>query len=169
MRKRYQYALLFGIPGLFVAGIISILVFGAFAGVLWMYVYGDNPWPASAETIISTLFVLMFLVLWMGFSLVGYGIGRKLEKDPTLNRNHVLVSTGLTLMFLLLMVLYQWRVGNTGPQSDSVVCSDFCSQHGYSGSGMPATSGNRICSCYDDSGNEVMRLPLDHLAPQAGE
>ena len=166
MKKRYLYTLLFGIPGLFVAGIISIVLFGALTGILWIYIFGDHPWPPIVEIILSIAFVLVFLVLWMGFILLGYGIGRRLEKDPTLDRTHILISAGLTVMFILFMILYQWRVGNIGPQSDSVRCSDFCIQHGYSASGMPPNiSGNRICNCYDDAGNEALRIPLDHLDP----
>lgn len=168
MKKRYLYLLLFGIPGLFVAGIISIFALGAFTGLLWLFVFGDNPWPVSAETILAVLFVVVFLFLWAGIIFVGYWTGRRLETDLALNRTHVFISAGLTLLFLLFMVLYQWRVGNLGPQSDSALCSEFCIQHGYSGSGMPPeTSGDRTCSCYDDSGIEALRIPLDHLEPGA--
>jgi hypothetical protein len=156
--------LLFGIPGLFVAGILSILLFGAFAGVLWLFVFGDNPWPPGAETVISALFVLFFLGLWAGTILLGYGVGRRLERDPALSRNHVLISTGVTVLFLLLILVQQWSVGNLGPRSDTLLCSEFCNRHGYPASGMPpADSDSRICRCYDDSGNEVLTVPLDHL------
>lgn len=166
MKKRYIYALLFGIPGLFIAGIISIFAFGAFMGVLWLFMFGDNPWPAFSETIVSVLFVLVLLTLWMVFIVLGYVVGKRLEKTPTLNRNHVLISAGLTLLFILFMVLYQWQIGSIGPQSNSALCSEFCTQHGYSGSGMPPEdSGQRICSCFDSAGNEVLTIPLDHIAP----
>lgn len=164
MPKRYLYSLLFGLPGLFVAGIISILLFGAVAGIFWIFIFGDNPWPPAAQMVISILFVIVFLALWIGFILLGYWFGKRLENDPALNRNHVLLSAGLTLLFILFILLYQWNVGNIGPNSDSVLCSDFCSQHGYSGSGMPPeASDNRLCSCYDASGNEGLTIPLDHL------
>lgn len=166
MKKRYLYALLFGIPGLFVAGLISILLFGGFLGILWLYVFGDSSWPALAEIIFSVLFVLLVLILWAVSILLGYQVGKRHETDPRLNRNHVLISAGLTIMFILLMILQQFRVGNFGPKSDSLLCSDFCATHGYSGSSMPPKiSGERICSCYDNSGNETLRIPLDHLAP----
>lgn len=165
MKKRYLYSLLFGIPGLFVAGIISILVFGGLMGILWIFVFGDNPWPPFAETIVSIVFVFVALILWIGFISLGYIIGRRLEKDPALNRNHVLISGGLTFVFILLIAFQQWSVGNLGPKSDSVLCSDFCARHGYSGSGMaPENSFHRMCSCYDDSGDEVMTVPLDIIA-----
>ena len=166
MKKRYLYILLFGVPGLFVAGLSSILVFAAFTGILWLYVFGDNSWPASTETILSTLFVVVFGVLWVGIIALGYLVGKKLERDPSLNRNHILISAGLTLMFILLMVFQQWSVGNLGPNSDTVLCSEFCTQHGYSGSGMPPqNSGDRTCSCYNSSGSEALKVPLDHITP----
>ncbi len=162
MKKRYLYTLLFGIPGLFVAGLIAIFVFAALTGILWLYVFGDNPWPASSETMIAVLFVAVFGVLWIGFIALGYLVGKKLETDPQLNKRHVLISVGLTLLFILLMVFQQWSVGNLGPKSDSVLCSEFCSRHGYSASGMPPqNSGDRTCSCYDASGNEALQIPID--------
>lgn len=166
MKKRYIYTLLFGIPGLFAAGLLAIFTLGAFTGILWLFVLGDNPWPASAGTILTILFVVVFLLLWGGIILLGSWIGKRLESDPAMNRTHVLISAGLTLVFMLFMAFYQWRVGNLGPRADSAVCSEFCVQHGYSGSGMlPEDSGAAICSCYDDSGNEALRIPLDHLVP----
>lgn len=166
MKKRYLYSLLFGIPGLFVAGIISIGLFAAVTGLLWIYVFGDDPWPRYAEQVLSTLFVLTVLTFWLATIVMGYVIGRKLEKDPGVRRSHILVSAGLTLLFLLLMLIQQWNAGNLGPQSASAQCSDFCAMHGYSGSGTPPEfTGDRICSCYDGSGNEVLRIPLDHLDP----
>jgi hypothetical protein len=170
MKKRYVYSLLFGIPGLLAAGILSILFFGAFAGILWIYVFGDNPWPASAETMISTLFVLVFLLLWMGFVFLGYVVGKGLEKDPALNRKHVLIAAGLTAMFLFLILFQGWSMGNPGPITESRLCSDFCVQHGYAVSGMPPkTSGDSTCICYDGHGNEAMRLPLDQNVPDAAK
>ena len=166
MKKRYLYALLFGLPGLFVAGIISILGFAALTGFLWLFVFGDNPWPAYADWILSSFFALAVLLLWTIFIVLGYFIGRSLEKDPGLNWTHILISAGLTVAFILLLVFQQWSVGNLGPKTDSAQCSDFCSLHGYSGSGMPPEiTGDRTCSCYDESGNESLRIPLDHLDP----
>jgi hypothetical protein len=110
----------------------------------------------------------MVVGLWMGSIFTGYLVGRRLETNPVLHRSHILISAGLTLVFILLMVFYQWRIGNIGPTSDSVLCSEFCTRHGYSGSSMPPeASGVRMCSCYDDSGSEALRIPLDHIAPDA--
>jgi hypothetical protein len=164
MKKRYIYSLLFGLPGLLIAGIIAIVFFAGLAGILWIYVLGDDPWPAWVEGALSALFVLAVLFLWFAIMLIGFFVGKQLEKDPALNRNHVLISIGLTVLLALLMVLHQWSAGSLGRTTDSLLCSDFCVQHGFSGSGIPSgISGDRTCSCYDSSGDEALRIPLDHL------
>jgi hypothetical protein len=170
MKKRYLYSLLFGIPGFFVAVIISFVVFGVAAGILWVYVFGDNPWPAFTEKILPSLFGLVFLITWIAFIVIGFVIGKRLEKEVRLNKGHMLISGGLTLMFILFIVLQQFSVGNLGPKSESVICSDYCSLKGYSGSGMPPqNSGDRSCSCYDNFGNEVLKVPLDSIDPGASK
>jgi heme/copper-type cytochrome/quinol oxidase subunit 3 len=170
MKKRYLYSLLFGIPGFFVAVIISFVVFGVAAGVLWLYFFGDDPWPASTEKMLTGPFALTFLILWISSITIGFVIGKRLEKDPQLNKSHILISSGLTILFILVIVLQQFSVGNIGPKSDSVLYSDFCSLRGYSGSGMPPRdSGDRTCSCYDNLGNEALKVPLDGIDPDASE
>lgn len=168
MKKRYIYSLIFGIPGLFVAGIIAIILFGGLAGILWLYVFGDDPWPSYVEQLTAVLFVLVVLGIWITFIAFGYVVGKRLEDDPGLNRTHVLISAGVTGMLLLLMFIQQWSTGILGPRSESVLCSDFCVQHGFSGSGTPPEdSGERTCSCFDASGNETLMIPLDILDPDA--
>jgi hypothetical protein len=138
--------------------------------MLWLYVFGDNPWPAYIEPFLTVLFAGALLVLWLMFIVPGYFIGRSLEKDPALNWIHIWISAGLTLILLLFVFFQQWSVGNLSPRSGSAQCSDFCSLHGYAGSGMPpAITGDRTCSCYDSSGNEALRIPLDHLDPDFGQ
>jgi hypothetical protein len=164
MKKRYLYSILFGIPGLFVSLIISFVIFGVAAGILWIYVFGDNPWPSPTEVMLPILFALSFLIVWITSITVGYVTGKKLESDPALNKTHILVSGGLTIMFVLFIVLQQLSVGNLGPKSEDVLCSEFCSRQGYSGSGMPPrNSGERTCSCFDNSGREVLKVPLDDI------
>ena len=150
----------------FVSAIASLFVFGGLLGILWIYVFGDNPWPSSIETTLSILFVLAFLLVWAVSISLGYGIGRKLEKDPVLNKQHVLISAGLTAMFILFIVFQQLSVGNIGPKSEGMLCSEYCSSQGFSASGTPSqNSGDRTCSCYDDLGNEVLKTPLDSITP----
>lgn len=164
MKKRYLYAVLWGVPGLFVAGIATAILFGMLLGLLWLYVFGDNAWPSSTEPIVAILGIVTFLLVWMGLILLGYRMGARLEHEPSVNGKHILLSAGLTLLFILYIFFQQLSVGNLGPRSDSLLCSDFCVQRGYAGSGMPpADSGERTCSCYDESGNEAVKVPLQSI------
>jgi hypothetical protein len=168
MKKRYLYALLFGLPGFFVAGMIALFVFGASMGILWLFIFGDNPWPSGSETVALILFVGIFLFLWVASIAAGYLIGGRLESDPGVNRIHILLSVGLTAAFVLFILFQQWSVGNLGPKSDSELCSDYCTVQGYSGSGTPPlNSGERTCSCFDNSGKQVLKVPLESIKPEA--
>jgi hypothetical protein len=97
---------------------------------------------------------------------VGYATGKKLENDPALDKRHILVSSGLTIMFILFIVIQQFSAGNIGPKSEGVLCSEFCSRRGYLASGMPPEdSGERSCSCFDAAGKEVLKVPLESITP----
>ena len=164
MRKRYIYSILFGVPGFLISLIISFIIFGMVTGLLWLYFFGDNPWPQTTEKTLPLFFVLMFFLLWIAFITVGYIIGKNLEQEPGVNKKHVVVSLILTITPLLLIVIHQVRVGNIGPRSDSILCSDFCSQNGYSASGMPPIkSGQEVCTCYDEFGNEALKVPINDI------
>ena len=170
MKKRYLYALLFGIPGFFVSGMIALFVFGAAMGVLWLFVFGDNTWPFSTDILLPVLLVIVFLFLWIAFISLGYVIGKRLEKNETWNWKHIFVSGVVTPLFIFFIVLQQWSLGNLGPKSDSALCSDYCTRQGYSASGLPPlNSGDRTCSCYDNDGNEALRVPLDKINPGASK
>ena len=164
MEKRYLYSLLFAVPGAFFALIIAFALFGATAGFLWLLAFGDNPWPSAIDKILPFLMVVTFLTLWIGSIIVGFITGKKYEADPELNKKHLMASVGLTLAPILFILLHQLSVGNIGPKSDGQLCGDFCSQKGYSTSGMPPkNSGDRSCFCYDDSGNEILNVPIESV------
>ena len=167
MQRRFLYAFLFGVPGFFISLLIAFILFGAVAGLLWSFVFGDNPWPAATETILPLLLVLTFLMLWTASIAVGFLFGKKLETEPELNKKHIMISVGLTLAPMLFIALHQLRVGNLGPKNDSQICSDFCRQKGYATSGMPPkNAGDRSCLCYDDSGHEIFNVPIDRIHPR---
>lgn len=114
MKRRYIYSILFGLPGLVVAFIASVLVFGVVAGMLWLFVFGDNPWPAFVETLLPTFFFATFLAVWLATLVAGYFIGRAREHDPALNKWHVIASLGFTSFSILAIVVYEWGIGNIG-------------------------------------------------------
>jgi len=164
MKKRYLYSLLFGIPGLLVSAIISLFILGATAGFLWLSVFGDNPWPASVGTVLPLLSIVVFLALWITCIATGFMVGRRLEHDPVLNKRHVAASVALSMLMLLFVFFYQLHTGSIGSKSDSLSCADFCNQKGYRGSATsPKMSANRTCTCFDNSGREVVTVPLDSI------
>jgi hypothetical protein len=166
MKKRYIYSLLFGVPGLLVSLIISVIAFGAFAGILWLYVLGDDPWPTSTETMLPILFIFVFFALWFSFVFIGFITGKNLEECSELNTKHILASVCVTTVAVLLIFLYQVNAGNLGPISDTVLCAEICRGQGYSASGMPPKdSGERSCICFDRYGQEIMRIPIDVVSP----
>lgn len=166
MKNRYKYAILFGVPGLFLAAVAAFFFFGALAGLLWIFVLGDDPWPAWTDVFLPLVLFLAFLALWLITVAAGFAFGRKHENETEIDRRHLLIAAAATLLPILLILLHQLRVGNIGPASDSIRCSDFCRDRGFAGSGMPPQdSGDRSCLCYDPSGKEVLKMPLDKLNP----
>ena len=164
MKKRYIYAFLLGVPGLLVSLIISSVFAAAAAGFLWIYVFGDSPWPAAAGKMLPLLFILLFLVLWSAFIAVGFIIGKRIGEDQDFNTKHIMVSAGAVIMLMALIVLYEMRAGNIGPESDTMRCAEFCSEKGYPASGMPPKdSGEVYCTCFDHDGREVVKVPVEGI------
>jgi hypothetical protein len=166
MRRRYLYVLMFSVPALLASVIIAVAVIAGAAGALWLFVYGDNPWPESADTTLIVLFAIACVASCVVCLSVAYAAGRRQEESAALSRTHVAASVGATALLVALIVAHQWGVGNVGTPSDSVLCSQFCAAKGYSGSGMPPRdSGIRTCSCYDAQGREAVKAPLEETSP----
>ena len=164
MKRRYLYVLLFGIPALLGAMGVTTLLFGAVAGALWLFVFGDNPWPASTDAVLGATLVAVCITLWLGLLAVAYTIGRKQETRNAPDPSHAMVAAGITAFLVLLIVSHQWSVGNVGTPSDGARCADFCRDKGFAGSGMPPRdAGTPTCSCYDTQGREAIKVPLDDV------
>ncbi len=162
MKKRYIYSLLFGVPGLLVSLIVSVIAFGAVAGILWIYILGDNPWPRSAGTILPMVFIFVFFALWFAFVVIGFITGKNLEENLEMNTKHILASVCVTIVAVFSILLHQLNAGNLVPISDTVLCAEICREQGYSASGMPPKdSGERSCICFDRYGQETMRIPIN--------
>jgi len=156
--------LVFAVPALVASAIASFLLFGAFAGALWLFALGDKSWPASVGNGLVILFTLVFLGMWVGLLAVSYWAGRRQESYPAWNPMHLALSAGATLLLLLLVVLHQLGVGNLGTPSNGALCSEFCLANGFAGSGLPpANSGARTCSCFDAQGHEARTVPIDSI------
>ena len=164
MKRRYLYLILFGVPGLILAAIIAVLAAGMAAGVLWIFVFGDNPWPPVVESVLPILVGAVFLVVWIAILVAGFMIGKRQEQKPKLNKTHILASAGITTLFVLFIVFYELSVGNLGPKSDSLRCGEYCSQKGYPASSFSSqTVGGGSCSCLDQSGVQVIQVPMESI------
>jgi hypothetical protein len=116
---------------------------------------------ASVSTALIALFAFTCVVALLGCLYIAYASGRKQEASPALNRKHVALAAGATVMLIVVIAAHQWGVGNIGTPSDGALCSDLCRTKGYAGSGMPPrNSGVRTCSCFDAQGREALKLPL---------
>lgn len=167
MKKRYIYSLLFGIPGFFVSLIFAVLISGTMAGFLWLFVFGDNTWPVYSEKILSLIFVIGLVSGWGTFIVLGFMTGKKLEQEPDLNKRHIWISAIATIVPIALIGLHQFSVGNIGPGPDTVLCSHFCTEKGYSASGMPPkVSGEKTCTCFGTDDKETIKVPIKNIEPE---
>jgi hypothetical protein len=167
MQRRWLYVIVFSLPALVASIIASFVVFGAAAGFLWLFVFGDNSWPTAASTTLVALFAVTCIVFCAGLLAVAYAAGRSKEGRASGNGKAVAISAGATALLAALAVFHQWSVGNLGAPSAETSCADFCRAKGFLGSGMPPrNSGQRSCSCLDTQGREAVKLPLSELPGQ---
>jgi hypothetical protein len=165
-KRRHFYVLLFGVPALLVSIIAAAMVVAAWAGVLWLFVFGDNPWPPVTGTLLGTVFLLSVAGLWLALLWVAYTVGTQQEARPTLNNGHVALSIGATIVLVAVIVVRVMGLNTVETRSESLVCADSCRAEGFAASGMPPRdSGDRTCSCYDAHGREARRVPLSEIAP----
>jgi len=165
VKRRFVYPLLFALPALLASGIVALFASGAAAGALWLFVLGDDRWPASAGHVVVGTFVAAFAGTLAALLAAAYALGRRQEATGKIDRRHLLAAAGATALLVLVVAAHQWRVGNLGPKSDGVLCSEHCLALGFAGSGTPPRdSGAATCSCYDAQGREATKVPLADLA-----
>ena len=114
MKARHAYLLLFFVPSVMLAALTAALGAAAVAGLLWLFVYGDDPWPARANTVAMSVASLAGLVVLATLLLLARHVGKRQEGGEGLRRAHVLVALGLSVGLPLLVLFQQWQVGNLG-------------------------------------------------------
>lgn len=170
MKRRYLYVLMFAVPALLTAALVALALFGAAAGALWIFVYGDNAWPAWTDQALPALFALVFFVLCLSFIALAYLAGRKQEQSPAFNRKHASAAVAISVGVIVFMLLYSWRAGNIGPRQPGESCAAYCQSRGYAGSGTPPrNAAAQTCSCYDAQGREAVKIPLGDVTAPKGK
>ena len=158
-RRRYLYILLFAVPALLVSIIAAGAMLAAAAGALWLFVYGDNPWPSGSSVLLVSVLVVGGAGLWLALLSVAYSVGKRQESCESLNIRHVALSVGATIV-LVVLIVGRFMSLKRSP-TDSLVCADFCRAEGFAASGTsPRNSDVRFCFCYDAQGREARKVPL---------
>ena len=159
IRRRFVYVLLCTAPAVLVSAVAGGTTAAAAAGVFWLFVFGDNPWPGWSGPVIAVVAVTAFVVLLAAQLMVAWCVGKQQESKPDINRTHVAVAIVSTLT-LATFIAVRFFAGQV-LQRDSERCAALCRDEGFFASGMPPRdSGDRTCSCYDANGREVRRADL---------
>jgi hypothetical protein len=155
---------LFGLPALITAALISIALFGAITGLLWIFVLGDDPWPTSTDSAAGVITTLVFAGVSILLLVIAYRAGKRQEKHSSFNKKHLAFSVVATLALIGIAIGHQYSVGNFGPPTDSVVCADYCRAQGFNTSSLtPRDQGSRACRCLDSHGAEAVTISLDQI------
>ena len=117
MKARFSYPLIYLPLSAMSAGLVAVVFVACAAGVMWIFVYGDNEWPQAAERIVMALSVLVFAAI-LAFVLVAlYKFGKKQESRGGLSKKHALVALIATLLLPILIFIRQWSIGAIGSHS----------------------------------------------------
>lgn len=83
------------------------------AGMLWLYVFGDNPWPLATEWVLLTTGLAVFVSIAAGCMYVAYRNGRKREiearEDGSREWRRVLLWTLVPLGLIAITALAFWQ------------------------------------------------------------
>ena len=62
--NRWLALLLAIVGGAIGAYFVTLFTAGALLGILWLYVFGDDPWPAWTNYVLGTAIIAAGLFLW---------------------------------------------------------------------------------------------------------
>jgi len=160
MKQRYLYVLMYAVPALIFSAIFMVVVTGAIAGAVWIFVYGDNPWPSFVYRYSPIFMAAVLAIVWLTLLSAAFTLGKRHESHASFNMKHAYFSAGSTAALVLLVFLNQQSVGNIGPKPDVLVCSGFCTASNFSASRFPQDG---TCRCYGPSGSEALNISMSLL------
>jgi hypothetical protein len=160
MKRRHLYPLMYALPVFVFSVILMVVATAGLAGVLWIFVYGDNPWPAYLDQLAPIFMGTVFLGTWLGLIWTAYRWGQRQESLPFFNKKHAYVAIGATVALALAVFSHQRSVGNIGPKSDVLVCSDYCTAGKFPASRFPQDG---TCRCYGSDGSEALNILMSKV------
>ena len=110
MKARYAYPLLFLVPGVMAGVIVAALATATGEGFLWLFVYGDNPWPPGSSAALTIFAVVVGLLVLAAVLAIAYRFGKAQESRGGLRKAHVLIAILLSVGLPLLILVHQWQV-----------------------------------------------------------
>jgi hypothetical protein len=113
LRLRHQY-LIVGVAWATLLGPIACLVLFAFAaGVSWLWLFGDNPWPETTQWVLPLIGAIGGLVVAGSCIAVAYSYGRSREVSPLANsgreRQKIAVLLITPLLIATLLGIKAWK------------------------------------------------------------
>lgn len=167
MKRRYLYALMYSVPAFIFSVVFMVVITAAIAGVLWLFVFGDNPWPTFVDRYSPIFMVGGLATVWLTLLWGAFTWGKRQEAYSSLNMKHVYLAAGSTATLVLSIFLHQLSVGNIGPKPDVIVCVDFCTAKKFPASRSP---GDGTCRCYDDFGrHEALSTSMSQVRSERPE
>jgi hypothetical protein len=85
------------------------------AGILWLFVFGDNSWPDAAESALIAFAVLVAALTLAILVFASYSFGKKREGLGGLAKRHLVLAIAVSAAIPALALFYEWEVGNLGP------------------------------------------------------
>ena len=114
MKARFSYPLVFLLPSAILAAVAGVVFIGVGAGVLWLFIYGDNSWPDSAEKVLTAISVLVAVASLAALVSASYFYGKRQELSGGLSTWHIVLALAITILLPALIIFRQYQIGAYG-------------------------------------------------------
>ena len=85
LKIRHLYLIVSLLWALILGPTAGLIVFGTSAGIVWLYVFGDNPWPTATDWILPFLGIAGAVMTAIAVIWIGYQRGKQREASPRAN------------------------------------------------------------------------------------
>ena len=113
MKLRHRYLLAGVAWALFLAPVVTYFVLALVLGVLWLYVFGDNPWPASLDWLVLVVASVVFISTAALSIYLAYRYGREreieAEVDDPRQRRRVLLAGLAPVALIAITAVFLWQ------------------------------------------------------------